>query len=272
MVMPIPFLAPDDESTPFPAVESALAEPNGLLMAGGNLAPSRLLAAYRAGVFPWYEAGEPVLWWSPDPRCVIWPEQLRVSRSLSKTIRNGPYEVSENLAYREVMEQCGAPRAGSSGTWITGEMLEAYCTLHRHGLARSVEVWMDGRLVGGLYGIALGRVFIGESMFSRERDASKVALAHLARSERYRLIDCQLETAHLSSMGATCIDRARYIRLLNEFGDHSSDFLGGTGARRRTGLVSPGGTPPDGSPPGSTSPDGELRANASAGGARRMSR
>ena len=275
--MPIPFLAPDDESSPFPDVGSALSEPNGLLMAGGNLAPRRLLAAYRAGVFPWYETGEPILWWSPDPRCVIWPERLRVTRSLAKTIRNGPYEVTENRAYREVMEQCGAPRPGSTGTWITEEMLEAYCTLNGHGLARSVEVWMDHRLVGGLYGIALGEVFIGESMFSRERDASKVALAHLARSGRYRLIDCQLETPHLASMGATCIARAHYIRLLEELGDHSSDFLGEAGAGRRAGV----GSPPDGTSSGGTSPGGgiadpdrggELRPNASADGARRMSR
>ena len=217
--MPIPFLAPDDELTPFPEVTSALAEPNGLLMAGGGLTPRRLLAAYRAGVFPWYEAGEPILWWSPDPRCVIWPERLRVTRSLRKRIRNGPFEVSEDLAYREVMLACGAPRAGSSGTWITAEMIDAYCVLHHRGVARSIEVWEGQRLVGGLYGIALGRVFVGESMFSHERDASKVALAHLAASGRYRLIDCQLETPHLASMGATCIERARYIGLLREYGD-----------------------------------------------------
>ena len=220
--MPIPFLAPDDESTPFPAVESALTEPDGLLMAGGKLSPRRLVAAYRSGIFPWYEAGEPILWWSPDPRCVLWPNDLRVSRSLAKTIRSGRYEVSENLAYPEVMRRCGAPRSGSSGTWITEEMIEAYCTLNRYGLARSVEVWRGESLVGGLYGIALGGVFVGESMFSAERDASKVALVHLAESGRYRLIDCQLETPHLASMGATLIDRARYIGLLAELGDRTS--------------------------------------------------
>lgn len=217
--MPIPFLAPDDDVTPFPSTCTALSEPNGLLMAGGNLSPRRLQAAYRAGVFPWYEAGEPILWWSPDPRCVIWPEDIKVSRSLRKTIRNGGFEVTENLAYREVMKQCGAPRPGSSGTWITDEMIEAYCHLNTLGIAHSLEVWQGHRLVGGLYGIRMGRVFVGESMFSTERDASKVALVHLAQCGHYRLIDCQLETEHLTSMGASTIKREHYLHLLNEYGD-----------------------------------------------------
>lgn len=222
--MPIPFLAPDDEQTPFPDVESALDEPNGLLMAGASLSPKRLLAAYQVGVFPWYEAGEPILWWSPDPRCVIWPGEMRITRSLRKTIRSEKFEITENLVYREVMRQCGAPRAGSTGTWVTDEMIEAYCALNTHGLARSIEVWLGPLLVGGLYGIDLGHVFIGESMFSRERDASKVALAHLASCGRYRLIDCQLETPHLVSMGAVTISRKHYISLLSEFGNLTSDL------------------------------------------------
>jgi len=217
--MPIPFLAPDDDQTPFPSVSSALNEPNGLLMAGGNLSPRRLQAAYRAGVFPWFEEGEPILWWSPDPRCVIWPSEIRVTKSLSKTIRSGRFEVTENLAYREVMKQCGAPRNGSSGTWVTEEMIDAYCELNKLGVARSLEVWMGHRLVGGLYGIQMGRVFVGESMFSAERDASKVALVHLARSNNYDLIDCQLETAHLNSMGATTVARERYIECLMKYGN-----------------------------------------------------
>lgn len=238
--MPIPFLAPDDALTPFPDVDTALKEPDGLLMAGGNLSPRRLLTAYRAGVFPWYEAGEPILWWSPDPRCVIWPEDIRVTRSLAKVIRSGRYEVTENLAYREVMKQCGSPRPGSTGTWITDEMIEAYCELHRVGIARSLEVWQGHRLVGGLYGISLGRLFIGESMFSNERDASKVALAHLASSGRHALIDCQLETPHLKSMGATCISRAHYISLLSELGDlaNPSSHPERMSDRRRTPFVS----------------------------------
>ena len=222
--MPIPFVAPDDNLTPFPSVSTALSEPNGLLMAGGNLRPRRLRAAYRAGIFPWYEAGEPVLWWSPDPRCIIWPAELRVTRSLSKTIRSGQFEVTENLAYREVMKQCGAPRKGSTGTWVTEEMLEAYCTLNEMGIARSLEVWKGHRLVGGLYGIEMGKVFVGESMFSLERDASKVALAHLAQCGKYELIDCQLQTDHLDSMGATTVSRERYIELLNQYGNFDDAY------------------------------------------------
>jgi len=217
--MPIPFLAPDDELTDFPDVSNALSEPDGLLMAGGNLSPGRLLSAYRSGIFPWYEEGEPILWWSPNPRCVIWPESIRITRSLSKTIRSGKYEVTENLAYREVMKQCGAPRANSSGTWVTDAMIDAYCKLHEFGFARSLEVWMGPRLVGGLYGIQLGRLFIGESMFSRERDASKVALAYLAQTGKYDLIDCQLENPHLMSMGSQTISRRRYIECLHKYGD-----------------------------------------------------
>lgn len=215
--MPIPFLAQDDDLTPFPSVSTALNEPNGLLMAGGNLSPRRLMAAYRAGVFPWFEEGEPILWWSPDPRCVIWPDNVRITRSLAKTIRSGRYEITENLAYREVMKQCGAPRKGSSGTWVTEEMIDAYCKLNEKGIARSLEVWMGHRLVGGLYGICMGKVFVGESMFSHERDASKVALVHLAQSGQYSLIDCQLETPHLISMGAVSIRREKYIEYLSEF-------------------------------------------------------
>ena len=221
--MPIPFLATDDDLTPFPSVSTALSEPNGLLMAGGNLSPQRLMAAYQSGVFPWYEAGEPILWWSPDPRCVIWSDQVRITRSLRKTIKSSRYEVTENLAYREIMKQCGAPRQGSTGTWVTNDMIDAYCKLHELGVARSLEVWMGHRLVGGLYGIQMGNVFVGESMFSAERDASKVALVHLAQCGRYKLIDCQLETAHLVSMGAISISREHYIELLHEHGGFGKD-------------------------------------------------
>ncbi len=217
--MPIAFLAPTDHTTPFPDVAEALSEPNGLLMAGGNLAPRRLLSAYRHGVFPWYEEGEPILWWSPDPRCVIWPEELKISRSLRKTLRSGRYRVTENAAFRDVMQQCGAPRAGSSGTWITLAMLDAYSELAAVGAATSVEVWQDDTLVGGLYGIELGRVFIGESMFARASDASKVALAHLVGTGRHHVIDCQLENDHLLSLGATTITRQAYSALLDHYTD-----------------------------------------------------
>jgi len=223
--MPIPFIAPDDEQTPFPDVGDALREPNGLLMAGGNLSVQRLVDAYCHGVFPWYEAGEPILWWSPDPRCILRAENVHVSKSLHKTIKSGRYEVTENLAYREVMKQCGAPRAGSSGTWVTTDMIEAYCELNTLGIAKSLEVWQGHRLVGGLYGIDLGEVFVGESMFSRERDASKTAFVHLAQMGRYSVIDCQLETPHLRSLGAETISRREYITLLNALGKQPSDIV-----------------------------------------------
>jgi len=216
--MPIPFLSPDDAWTPFPAVQDALEEPNGLLMAGASLSPQRLLAAYQSGIFPWYEEGEPILWWSPDPRCILWPDKIKVTRSLRKTQRNGGFAVTENVAYRDVMTQCGAPRQGSNGTWVTADMIDAYCKLHEHGIATSFEVWQNNCLVGGLYGISLGRVFIGESMFSRVSDASKLALVHLAQCGRYDLVDCQLETPHLNSMGAETIRRAEYIELLATYG------------------------------------------------------
>ncbi|MEE9320736.1 MAG: leucyl/phenylalanyl-tRNA--protein transferase [Granulosicoccus sp.] len=230
--MPIPFVAADDELTPFPDVSHALNEPNGLLMAGGSLSPQRLLAAYRAGVFPWFEDGEPIMWWSPDPRCIIWPEEIRITRSLAKTLRQGKFEITENRAYRDVMIACAAPRTDSTGTWISDDMVVAYSVLNHFGLARSVEIWQDKQLVGGLYGIDLGGVFVGESMFSRASDASKVALVYLAQCGRYQLIDCQLETPHLNSMGAVLIPRARYVELLAEHADRDSEVFTPDNARR----------------------------------------
>lgn len=216
--MPIPFLASDDNLTPFPDTNKALQEPNGLLMAGGNLNPERLTTAYSSGIFPWFEDGEPILWWSPDPRCIIWPKEIRISRSLAKTLRRGHLEIRENTSFREVMIACSEPRPGSTGTWITEEMLQAYETLNQLGLAKSVEVWQDGALVGGLYGVVIGEVFVGESMFSRVSDASKAALVHLSQCGSYQLIDCQLSTAHLTSMGAREIPRQQYIALLRQYG------------------------------------------------------
>jgi leucyl/phenylalanyl-tRNA---protein transferase len=223
--MPIPFIAPDDDYTPFPDVGDALREPNGLLMAGGSLSERRLVKAYSNGIFPWYEEGEPILWWSPDPRCIILPSKIKVSRSLSKTIRSRRYEVTENLAYREVMKQCGAPRPGSTGTWVTENMIKAYCRLNTLGIARSLEVWEGHRLVGGLYGIDLGQVFVGESMFSRASDASKMALVHLATCGRYEVIDCQLETQHLRSLGAESISRREYLSILKTHGQTPNELL-----------------------------------------------
>ena len=197
----------------FPPLESALVEPNGLLAAGGDLSPARLLAAYRLGIFPWFGEDDPILWWSPDPRMVLYPANLKVSRSLRKSLRRGDYEIRVDTSFREVMEACAAPRPGQAGTWITSRMLDAYTTLSRRGYAHSVETWHNGDLIGGLYGVAIGRAFFGESMFSRATDASKLALVHLVRQlERWHfgLIDCQMRTSHLESLGAREVRRTRF--------------------------------------------------------------
>lgn len=206
----IPWLARDD---PFPPLSAALDEPNGLLAAGGTLEPARLIDAYRRGIFPWSSDGQPVLWWSPDPRMVLHTAEFSVSRSLRKRLRARTFEVRVDTAFDDVMAACAEPRAGQGGTWITPDMRTGYGALHRQGYAHSVEAWRDGRLVGGLYGVALGRVFFGESMFTRETDASKVALAHLVarlRALDVPLIDCQQETGHLASFGARPIPRRRF--------------------------------------------------------------
>jgi len=199
----------------FPPILLALKEPNGLLAAGGDLSPERLLAAYRRGIFPWYSPGEPILWWSPDPRMVLVPDEIRITRSLAKTLRNADYTVNLDTAFERVIAACAAtPREGQSGTWITAEMQAAYCRMHELGHAHSVETWHGDRLVGGLYGIAIGRVFFGESMFSHATDASKIALAHLCRylaARNFGIIDCQMETAHLASLGARPISRDDFL-------------------------------------------------------------
>lgn len=212
----IPWLDPQD---PFPPVSSALTEPNGLLAAGADLSVERLVAAYRNGIFPWYGEDQPLLWWSPDPRMVLFPAEFRVARSLRKRLLRRDYELRADTAFEAVMRACAEPRADQSGTWITEEMVAAYGTLHRRGLAHSVETWMGGKLAGGLYGVALGRMFYGESMFTRASDASKIALAHLVRQLERRgcgMIDCQIKTAHLASFGAREIPRAEFMRKLQE--------------------------------------------------------
>ena len=212
----IPWLRAD---TQFPPVEWATTDPNGLLAAGGDLSVARLLEAYRHGIFPWFSEGQPILWWSPDPRMVLFPAQLKVSRSLAKTLRNSRFEVRADTAFRDVIENCRMPRRDQDGTWITAPMVEAYCELHRAGIAHSVETWLDGELAGGLYGLALGRAFFGESMFMRVADASKVALVTLVRqleSWGFGMIDCQMNTAHLASFGAREIPRAEFTRRLQE--------------------------------------------------------
>ena len=213
----ITWLSPHDAPEWFPPPEQALEEPAGLLAAGGDLSPERLVAAYRRGIFPWYSPGQPVLWWSPDPRAVLFPEEFRISRSLAKTLRNGGFSATTDGDFAAVIDGCAAPRAASPGTWITSEMRAAYLELHRLRLAHSVEIRHAGRLVGGLYGVRLGSVFFGESMFSRVRDASKFALKALtdwAIARDIGLIDCQIPTEHLKALGARTIARASYLARL----------------------------------------------------------
>lgn len=208
-----------DANEPFPPVHSALTDPDGLLAAGGELTVERLIDAYRHGIFPWYSDGQPVLWWSPDPRMVLEPAAFTVSHSLRKRLKRRDYEVRVDTAFVTVMRECAAPRAAESGTWITDEMAAAYAELHRAGHAHSVETWIDGRLAGGLYGVAIGRAFFGESMFTRATDASKIALAHLARQLvrwEFGLIDCQMATPHLASLGAHEVSRKDFICALSE--------------------------------------------------------
>ncbi len=212
----IPWLRASD---PFPPLERALDDPNGLLAAGGGMEASRLLDAYRRGIFPWSSEGQPLLWWSPDPRMVLFTAEFEPSRSLRRRLRENPFEVRFDTACARVIGACAKPRDGQAGTWITPEIQTAYGELHRLGYVHSVESWRAGELVGGLYGVALGRVFFGESMFADEADASKVAFAHLVahlRSLDVPLIDCQQETRHLASLGARPIPRARFAALLDE--------------------------------------------------------
>ncbi|MDD2914212.1 MAG: leucyl/phenylalanyl-tRNA--protein transferase [Gallionella sp.] len=209
---------------PFPPVGRALREPNGLLAAGGDLSATRLLEAYRHGIFPWFSPGDPILWWSPDPRMMLIPGELKISRSFGKVLRNRAYEVRCDTAFEQVMRGCAAPRDEQGGTWIHEEMIAAYCELHRAGYAHSVETWMGGKLVGGLYGVCIGQMFYGESMFSNAANASKIALAHLSRQfERWSsahsmtgMIDCQMHTPHLASLGAREIPRSEFIARLQE--------------------------------------------------------
>ena len=207
----IPWLRPD---TPFPPLEAALSEPNGLLAASADLTPRRLLDAYERGIFPWYSGDQPVLWWSPDPRMVLFVDDFRIARSLRKRLKQRRLEIRVDTAFRSVIEACAnARRRGQNGTWITPAVIDAYVALHEQGNAHSVEAWREDRLVGGLYGVAIGRMFFGESMFADEPDASKIALVHLAgmlRERGYPLIDCQQETAHLASFGARLISRLEF--------------------------------------------------------------
>jgi len=223
----IPWL---DTDTPFPSLDRALKEPSGLLAAGGDLTPQRLLDAYRHGIFPWYNPGQPPLWWSPDPRMVLFPDELKVSRSLAKRLKKQDYEIRSDTAFREVMLACAStPRPEQDGSWIVPEILDGYCDLHALGYAHSIETWMDDKLVGGLYGVAIGRMFYGESMFHRATDASKLAFVHLVRhlqQQGYGLIDCQMHTPHLASLGAREIPRDEFARRLTELVNLKPDSPG----------------------------------------------
>jgi leucyl/phenylalanyl-tRNA---protein transferase len=204
----------------FPPAHQALDEPNGLLAASETLSPAWLLAAYRQGIFPWYMEGEPVLWWSPDPRMVLFPSELRLTRSLRKRLIKGDFEVRCDTAFAAVMAGCAAPRDAEGLTWIGPLITQGYCQLHEQGWAHSVETWLDDELVGGLYGVAIGRVFYGESMFHRVTDASKVAFAHLARGlldQGYTVIDCQMSTPHLASLGGREIGRDQFLGVLERW-------------------------------------------------------
>jgi leucyl/phenylalanyl-tRNA---protein transferase len=201
-------------------LEHALLEPPGLLAAGGDLSPARLLAAYERGVFPWYSAQQPILWWSPDPRMVLFPQEFKCSRSLRKTLRNGPYTTRADRAFGATIRACAAPRRGGPDTWLNKDMIASYEQLHELGFSHSIETYEAGRLAGGLYGIQLGQVFFGESMFSLGRDASKVALARLVEeclSRDIQLIDCQVASSHLASLGAREVSRARFVALLQRY-------------------------------------------------------
>lgn len=217
---PLRWIRPEDPPEAFPDPALALSDPDGLLAVGGDLSPTRLLYAYRHGIFPWYHGDQPILWWSPDPRAVLIPTDMHMSRSLCRRYGRGDFSVTFDTAFAEVMAACAGPRTGQpeGGTWISPAMQTAYGELHRLGHAHSIEIWMGGELAGGLYGIAMGKVFFGESMFSRQTDASKLALACLARQLAawgYALIDCQVHSDHLESLGSTLMPRTDFLALLS---------------------------------------------------------
>jgi len=221
------WLTPDDPPQQFPPVETALREPDGLLAAGGDLRPERLLAAYRQGIFPWYDEGQPLLWWSPDPRCVFQKGDFHVSRRMRRELRRSTAELRFNTAFAEVIRACAAPRRYEHGTWITDDMIDAYERLHRAGWAHSIEVWQDEALIGGLYGLVIGRAVFGESMFSLRSNASKIALLALDRmlsDDTFGIIDCQVQSSHLLSLGATTIPRSSFVATLGRLCETPTAF------------------------------------------------
>ncbi len=223
----VAWLTPDDPPGAFPSIHAALREPNGLLAAGGDLSSARLLYAYRAGIFPWYDDGQPILWWSPDPRCVIRPGGVHVARRLRRYLKTSSAELTFNRRFGDVIRACAEPRRDEHGTWITPGIVTAFEHLHADGWAHSIEVTEDAQLIGGIYGVAIGRVFFGESMFSRETNASKFAMLGLSRvleSNRFELIDCQVESAHLMTLGATTMPRIDFARILESACDPALRF------------------------------------------------
>jgi leucyl/phenylalanyl-tRNA--protein transferase len=223
----ITWLQPSDPSDAFPPLEMALSEPEGLLAAGGDLGTERLLYAYRHGIFPWYDEGQPLLWWSPDPRCVMRADDLHISRRLRRELRKGTAEVRFNTAFNEVIRACAAPRRSLQGTWITPQMIGAYERLYEQGWAHSIEIWQGDELAGGLYGLAIGRAFFGESMFSRRPNASKIALLALTQRMRrgdFELLDCQVASQHLLDLGATMMPRAQFASVLDRLCDPPKAF------------------------------------------------
>ena len=212
------WLSAEDPPDAFPPIDAALLEPDGLVAAGGDLSSARLLCAYQRGIFPWYDDGQPLLWWSPDPRCVFKPGNFHVSRRMRRSMRRSTSKVRFNTDFGAVIRACAAPRGAEHGTWITADMIAAYERLHREGWAHSVEVWEDDSLVGGVYGLAIGRVFFGESMFSRAEDASKIALLAISRTmdaNKLGLLDCQIVSSHLLSLGASIIPRSEFVAMLD---------------------------------------------------------
>jgi leucyl/phenylalanyl-tRNA--protein transferase len=224
----IVWISPQDPPDAFPGIESALREPDGLLAAGGDLSQARLLEAYRRGIFPWFDEGQPILWWSPDPRCVLFPEHFHVSRRLAREMRGSVAEVRFNTDFSHVVSGCAAPRESQSGTWITADMQAAYLELHREGWAHSIEIWEDDTMTGGLYGVVLGKVFFGESMFSRRSNASKYALFALSwvlSRQAFELIDCQVASRHLMTLGAVLVPRTEFSTILGSSCDPAETSL-----------------------------------------------
>jgi leucyl/phenylalanyl-tRNA--protein transferase len=248
----IPFLGPAD---PFPPVEQALENPDGLLAAGGSLSTRRLVEAYQRGIFPWFNEGDPILWWSPDPRTVLRPATIHLSHSLRKKLKKDAFRVTVDRAFARVLAECAAPRDGEAGTWLSLPMQRAYLALHDNGLAHSIEVWMDGELAGGIYGVAIGRMFFGESMFTRRTDASKIAMARLAAQLarwHFPMIDCQLETDHLMSLGAEPMPRRQFVAEVDLLVKDTppvwvldEDLAGNPEHAPRALRIAPGARPPD---------------------------